>query len=44
MRAGFFGTYDPTFVSLPYVFGVSLALFVVGGYLLRRHTSLLLDQ
>jgi capsular polysaccharide transport system permease protein len=44
MRTGFFGTYDPAFVSLPYVFGVSLALFVVGAHLLRRHTSLLLDQ
>jgi capsular polysaccharide transport system permease protein len=44
MRAGFYGVYDARYVSLPYVFGVSLCLFVIGAYLLRRHTSLLLDQ
>lgn len=44
MRTGFFGTYDPSFVSMPYVFGIALALFVLGAHLLRRHTSLLLDQ
>lgn len=44
MRAGFYGTYDPTFVSLPYVFGIGIGLFVIGGHLLRRHASLLLDQ
>ena len=44
MRTGFYGTYDPQFVSMPYVWGIALGLFVVGAYLLRRHTSLLLDQ
>ena len=44
MRTGFFGTYDPNFISLPYVFGIALALFVIGAHLVRRHTSLLLDQ
>ncbi|MBA3325436.1 MAG: ABC transporter permease [Rhodobacteraceae bacterium] len=44
MRTAFYGTYDPQFVSLPYVWGIALGLFVVGAYLLRRHTSLLLDQ
>ena len=31
MRAGFYGTYDPQFVSYPYVLGIALATFVVGG-------------
>ena len=44
MRSGFYGAYDPSYVSLPYVLGVSLTLFVVGAYLLRRHESLLLEQ
>lgn len=44
MRSGFYGSYNPIFISYPYVIGVSLSLFVVGAYLLRRHTSLLLDQ
>jgi capsular polysaccharide transport system permease protein len=44
MRAGFFGAYDPQFVSVPYVLGIALALFVVGAYLLRRHASLLMEQ
>jgi len=44
MRAGVYGFYDPQFVSISYVLGVSLSLFVVGAYLLRRHASLLLEQ
>lgn len=44
MRSGFYGAYHPAFVSIPYVLGVSLTLFVVGAYLLRRHSSLLLEQ
>lgn len=44
MRSGVYGTYDPLFVSIPYVIGVALTTFVLGAYLLRRHTSLLLDQ
>ena len=44
MRSGFYGAYHPAFVSLPYVIGISLGLFVVGAYLLRRHASLLLEQ
>jgi capsular polysaccharide transport system permease protein len=44
MRAGFYGAYDPHFVSVPYVLGIALALFVTGAYLLRRHASLLLEQ
>lgn len=44
MRSGFYGAYHPAFISLPYVVGISLGLFVVGAYLLRRHASLLLEQ
>lgn len=44
MRTGFYGSYRADFVSLPYVFGVALTLFVIGAYLLRRHASLLLEQ
>ena len=44
MRAGFYGTYDPQFVSYPYVLGIALGLFVVGAYLLRRHASFLIEQ
>lgn len=44
MRSGFYGFYDPTFVSIPYVLGIALALFVTGAYLLRRHASFLLEQ
>lgn len=43
MRAGFYGGYDPQYISVPYVTGVSLALFLVGAYLLRRHSSALID-
>jgi capsular polysaccharide transport system permease protein len=44
MRAGFYGTYDPHYVSYSYVLGLSLGLFVVGAYLLRRHASFLIEQ
>jgi len=44
MRSGFYGAYDAAYVSLPYVLGIALTLFVVGAYLLRRHESLLLEQ
>ncbi len=44
MRSGFYGSYHPHFVSPAYVISVGLTLFVVGAYLLRRHTRLLLDQ
>ena len=44
MRAGIYGGYHPTWVSVPYVVGVSLGLFVIGTYLLRRYTTALLDQ
>lgn len=44
MRAGFYGSYDPVWISLPYVLGIGLGLFVVGAYLLRRHASRLLEE
>lgn len=44
MRAGFYGTYEPQFVSYPYVLGWGLGLFFVGGYLIRRHQSSLIES
>ena len=43
VRAGFYGGYDPTYVSYPYVLGIAGGTFVVGAYLLRRHASRLLE-
>jgi len=44
MRAGIFAVYDPQFISLPYVFGLSGGLFVAGAWLARRHAGYLIDQ
>jgi capsular polysaccharide transport system permease protein len=44
MRSGFFGSYDPAYVSVPYVLGVAGTLFLAGGWLLRRHASFLIEQ
>lgn len=44
MRSGFYGAYDPTFISGTYVIGIGLGLFTLGGYLLRRHAAFLIDQ
>jgi capsular polysaccharide transport system permease protein len=44
MRSGFYGTYDSSYVSVPYVLAIALSTFVVGAYLLRRHASFLLEQ
>ena len=44
MRSGFYGSYDPVFVSVPYVLGFAGTLFLVGGWLLRRHASFLIEQ
>lgn len=41
MRRGFYGTYDGTYVSRLFVYGVGLSLFVVGSHLLRRHQTTL---
>ena len=44
MRAGFYGTYDPSYISCPYVLGIALTTFVIGAYLLRRHATYLIEQ
>jgi hypothetical protein len=44
MRAGFFGFYEAEFASPAYVLALAAGMFVVGAYLLRRHTSFLIEQ
>jgi capsular polysaccharide transport system permease protein len=44
MRSGFYGSYDADYVSVPYVLGVAGTLFLVGGWLIRRHASFLIEQ
>jgi capsular polysaccharide transport system permease protein len=44
VRKGFYGSYDPYYVSYPYVLGIALGLFTVGAYLLRRYEGWLLDN
>lgn len=44
VRAGFYGSYDPYYVSIPYVLAVAGSLFVIGAYLLRRHASWLIEN
>lgn len=44
MRSGFYGAYDPHYVSIPYVAGIAAGTFLVGAYLLRRHTTYLIEQ
>ncbi len=43
MRSGFYSEYDPQFISYPYVLGIALSTFLVGGYLLRRHSGFLIE-
>jgi capsular polysaccharide transport system permease protein len=44
VRKGFYGSYDPYYVSYPYILGIALGLFTVGTYLLRRHEGWLIDN
>jgi capsular polysaccharide transport system permease protein len=44
MRAGFYASYEAHYVSVAYVLGLGLGLFVVGAYLLRRHESTLIER
>jgi capsular polysaccharide transport system permease protein len=44
MRAGFYGSYEPAYVSYPYVLGLGLGLFAVGAVLIRRHASYLIER
>jgi capsular polysaccharide transport system permease protein len=37
MRKGFFATYDATYVSPAYVFGIAMTCFALGLLLLNRH-------
>ncbi len=43
MRVGFYGFYQPVYISVPYVLGIAGTCFVVGGYLVRRHASALIE-
>lgn len=43
-RSGFYGFYDPYYVSYGYVLGIAFGLFVVGAYLLRRYASWLIEN
>jgi capsular polysaccharide transport system permease protein len=44
MRSGFFGGYDADYASPLYVLGIAGTLFLVGGWLMRRHASFLIEQ
>lgn len=44
MRHGFYPSYDAPYVSLPYVFGVSMALFCIGLVFLRHYHRDLLHE
>lgn len=44
MRSGFFGSYDADYVSVPYILGIAASLFVIGGWLIRRHAAFLIEQ
>lgn len=44
MRKGFYGSYEAEFASPTYVIAVSLVMFVIGAYLLRRHSSYLIER
>jgi capsular polysaccharide transport system permease protein len=44
MRSGFYGSYDPHYVSFAYLLGISGFTFAVGAYLLRRHSAFLIEQ
>jgi capsular polysaccharide transport system permease protein len=43
-RAGFFPTYEATFVSLPYVYGVSLTLILLGMIFMRANYTKILER
>jgi capsular polysaccharide transport system permease protein len=44
MRSGFYGSYEATYVSVPYILGVAATLFLIGGWLIRRHAAFLIEQ
>ena len=44
VRSGFYAGYDASYVAPLYVLGLAPTGFLVGGYLLRRHRSFLLER
>lgn len=44
MRMGFYGTYDGTYISWAYVFGIAATLFVFGGFLMRRNVGKMIER
>jgi len=44
IRSGFYGTYDASYVSVPYLLGVSMGCLAMGLLLLRRHHQDLLSN
>jgi capsular polysaccharide transport system permease protein len=44
VRSGFYGAYDPHYVSYAYVLAIGLGLFLTGAYLLNRHASRLIEN
>lgn len=44
MRAGFYPTYDSSYISMSYTFGVALALQAMGLLLVRRHHMTIVNE
>ena len=44
VRSGFYTTYDATYVSLPYAYGLALILSVIGLLFLRQHYRTILER
>lgn len=44
MRSGFYGTYEAEYVSIPYILAIAGSTFLLGGYLVRRHASALIEE
>jgi capsular polysaccharide transport system permease protein len=44
VRSGFYATYEPSYVSLPYVWGVALTLILVGLVFLKSNYHKILEQ
>ena len=43
MRSGFYGSYEPQFVSYPYVLAWRSTAFAIGAWLMRRHAAFLIE-
>ena len=44
VRMGFYRTYEGDYISWMYVAAVAMSLFMVGGYLLRRHVGTMMEK